>query len=224
MNLPTRYYASLHYAMSLHRSVKTVVFPNPSVVTTSIDEDWDIDGSRAYEVYIDHGDHSLFTGAPHEGDLYVRIGQDVQDHAVHVYTSTGWTEWDPRGSLTVNMVGMVAQAIPCAAQGLRYVAAQEAVVESEVPANTPRDLVTLAELIAKDAAYPPLVRNRKRVKAEVVASPPGQKRTRRKLNKPGTRSIRSEVEMAPSPPVIPHATVSLDMDICMEETDDTQCM
>lgn len=219
-------YASIHYAMSLHRSIKTVVLSNPSVVTTSKDEDWDMDESRAYDIYVDHRDCSSFKGAPHEGDVYVRIGQDERDHAVHVYTSTGWKDWDPCAPLSVTMVGTVAQTTPCAAQGLRYVVKVQEVVQ-EVPANTPKDIATLADLIAKDVEYPPLVRIPKRVMAEVVTSPPGLKRSRRKLNKTKTNAIHSKIEMvpqAPSLPVIPHATVSLDTDICMEENGEAQCM
>lgn len=204
--------------MSFYRSVKQVAFPTAGNAPSSLGDDWDMDSGRAYDVYIDPRPYSAFQGSAHEGDLYVRIIPDAKHHTVHVYTeSDGWIEWDPSRPLPVVMVGTAAQTCPCTTQGLRYVAMQEDV--HHVLANTPKDIGILAELIAKDVEYPPLVRGRKRVTPEVVTSPPKPKRSRRKLNKPLNIINTVQVEMAPPPPPAVPLTVPLDDEICMNEAE-----
>lgn len=133
---------------SLHYQVISVNLAGASISGPSLSHDMGDDWDRSYGIYVDIKPVTAFQRCACEGDIYVRASPDAQDRSIHIRTEGQWIGWYPNNIVSVDLVGLIAYAAPCVAGGFRYVATLEQA--SQVPPEVPRDIPTLAELVAND--------------------------------------------------------------------------
>ena len=160
---------------------KSICLTGASLSAPTLADDLDDDWNRSYGIYLDDRPLADFQGSSYEGDIYVRVGRDAQHRSIHIRKDNQWLEWNPTLAVSVDLVGLIAYATPCASSGIMYVATLAQALQ--VPADVPRDIPALTDLVAHDVGYQK-PKHRKRPLADVIHAP-GHKRSRTNVSKAG---------------------------------------
>lgn len=135
---------------------------------------------HAYEITINDMPLDPEVVIGYAGDVYVHISSNLSQHSIHIHDGTVWFPWDVEGrNKPLELADTIVYPQPSEHRGLVYVSRMPSVDTSGKDALD--DIPSIAEIVARDCSYPPLMENegsRKRV-VEGGNSPVSGKRTRR---------------------------------------------